>query len=79
MPNRSRSLTAVKFATIREGNTTGIRLKITMDMVKKNTIQETELGLVFCDFVGSGGFSADGSGACFSCLFLNFLPKLEWL
>jgi len=35
MPNRSRSLTCVKFATIRDGNTTGIRLKTTIDMVKR--------------------------------------------
>jgi len=47
MPNCSNSLTAVKFATIREGNTTGIRLKITMDIAKKNTIQETGFGLIF--------------------------------
>ncbi len=57
MPNRSSSLTAVKPATIREGNTTGIRLKITIEMVKKKTIQETGLGLVFCNFVCSEGFS----------------------
>ena len=65
MSNRSRSLICVKFATIREGNTAGIRLKITIDMVKKNTIQETGVGLVFCDFVDSEGFSCD-SFACFS-------------
>jgi len=40
-------------------------------MVKKNTIQEIGLGLIFCDFEGSGGFSCD-SFACFSCLFLAF-------
>ncbi len=74
IPNRSRSLTAVKFATIRDGNTTGIRLKITTDMVKKNTIQDILVGLIFCDFAGSVVFSRD-SFACFSCLFLNFLPK----
>jgi len=74
MPNCFRSLTCVKFATIREGNTTGIRLKTTIDMVKKNTIQEIGVGLIFCDFAGSEVFSCD-SFACFSCLFLNFLPK----
>ena len=74
MPNGSRSLTCVKFATIRDGNTTEIRLKTTRDMVKKNTIQETGLGLIFCDFDDSGGLS--GSLVCFSCFFLNFLANL---
>ena len=61
---------------MKEGNTTGIRLKITKDM-KKNTIQEMVFGLIFCDFDDSDGFSAEDSDACFSCLFLNFLPKLS--
>jgi len=74
MPNCSNSLICVKFATIREGNTTGIRLKITTDMVKKKTIQETGLGLIFSNFEGSGGFLNSFSD-CFSCFFLNFLPK----
>ncbi len=74
MPNRSRSLTCVKPATIRDGNTTGIRLKITIDMVKKNTIQEIGLGLIFSNFEGSDGFFNSFSD-CFSCFFLNFLPK----
>ncbi len=77
MPNCSRSLTWVKFATIKEGKTIGIRLKITIDIVKKNTIQEMGFGLIFCDFDDSDGFSAEDSDACFSCLFLNFLPKLS--
>ncbi len=75
MPNRSSSLTAVKFATIRDGNTTGIRLKITIDMVKKNTIQEIGPGLIFSVLCGSGTFS--GIFACFSCFFINFLAKLR--
>ena len=74
MPNCSNSLTDVKFATIRDGNTTGIRLRITMDMVKKNTIQETGLGLIISNFEGSGDF-LNPSSDCFSCFFLNFLPK----
>ncbi len=78
MSNRSSSLTAVKPAIMAEGKTTGIRLITTIEMVKKNTIQEIALGLVFCDFVGSEGFSCD-SFACFSCLFLNFLPKPSYL
>jgi len=73
-PNCSRSLTVVKLVAIRAGNTTGIRLIITIDVVKKNTVQETGLGLIFSDFE-SGGFS--GSFDCFSCLFLNFLSKLR--
>ncbi len=64
IPNRSSSLTAVKPAIMAEGNTTGIRLKITIDMVKKNTIQETGLGLIFSVLCGSGTFS--GIFACFS-------------
>jgi len=47
IPNCSNSLTDVKFATMKEGKTTGIRLRLTMDMVKKNTIQETGFGLIF--------------------------------
>ena len=77
MPNRSSSLTPVKFDTISDGNTTGIRLRTTMDKVKKNTIQDIALGLIFCNFDDSGGFSVEDFGACFSCLFLNFLPKLS--
>ncbi len=78
MPNCCKSLTCVKFATIREGNTTGIRLKITIDMVKKKTIQETGLGLIFSNFEGSGGFLNSFSD-CFSCFFSNFLPKTRWV
>ena len=75
MPNRSRSLTCVKPATMAEGKTTGIRLKITMDMIKKKTIQEIGLGLIFCNFDDSAGFSFDSFSDRFSCLFLN-LAKL---
>ncbi len=56
---------------MKEGKTTGIRLKITKDMVKKNTIQEIVFGLIFSDFGGSGGFSFDSFSDRFSCLFLN--------
>ncbi len=75
MPNCSRSLTDVKFAIIAEGKTTGIRLKITIDMVKKNTIQEIRFGLNFSELSGSDDFSFDSFADCFSCFFLNFLAN----
>jgi len=72
MPNLSSSLTSVKPATIRDGNTTGIRLRTTMDMVKKNTIQEIGLGFVFSNLDGSCDLSLDDLGACFSCFLWFF-------
>jgi len=75
MPNCSRSLTWVKFAIIREGNTAGIRLKITIDIVKKKTIQEIRSGLNFSELSGSDDFSFDSFADCFSCFFLNFLAN----
>jgi len=65
----------VKFATIAEGNTTGIRLKITTEMVKKKTIQEIALGLNFSELCGSGDFSFDSFVDCFSCFFPIFLAN----
>jgi len=55
-----------------EGKTTGIRLRMTMEMVKKNTIQETEVGLFGKDLARSVGCSSD---SCFFCFFLWFLAK----
>ena len=66
IPNCSRSLTSVKFATIIEGNTTGIRLKITIEMVKKNTIQEIGFGLNFSELPDFDDFSFDSFADCFS-------------